>query len=352
MKVARCALAVVFLATNGLLTAFELASSSRSATVLVPSSEPECVHLAAQDLSNDVHRITGQRPGVVSKGTGDVVIVTLNQPASAALLEEVAPGFGRELKGKWEAYRVETVGSCLIIAGSDERGTMFGLYAFIEKFLGVDPLHFWSSRAPQSRAILAWDVIKLSSGEPTFKFRGWFINDEDLLTEWKESGGKRNIDYPYYGQVVNREVMRHIAEALVRSRCNLIIPASFVDIMNPPEEALVQECVRRGVFVSQHHVEPLGVSAFAYFNYWKARGRDLKYSYFSQPAEVREVWTGRWSAWATRASARSRRRLGRRRSAEGSRRRRRCSERVHRSPPAQPRPRVAMRFGRRLAICI
>jgi len=53
-----------------------------------------------------------------------------------------------------------------------------------------------------------------------------------------------------------------------------------------------------GSLVSQHHVEPLGVSAFSYFNYWKKRGRDLKYSYFSHPAEVREVWRAYAAAWA------------------------------------------------------
>ncbi len=283
--------------------AFELVGPQRVAAVVVPAAEAECVQLAAADLAEDVRRITGKSLTLLTQlgereAGGRVVMVSLNQPGSAALLEKFAPGFGDSLRGKWESYRVEEVGSHLIIAGSDERGTMFGLYAFVEKYLGVDPLYFWASRPPQSRATLAWPEVKLSSGEPTFKYRGWFINDEDLLTEWKEAGGKRNIDYPYYGQVVPREVMRHIAEALVRSRCNLIIPASFVDIMNPPEEALVQECARRGVFISQHHVEPLGVSAFAYFNYWKARGRDLKYSYFSHPAEVREVWTAYAKKWA------------------------------------------------------
>jgi hypothetical protein len=53
------------------------------------------------------------------------------------------------------------------------RGTMFGLYAWIESHLGVDPLYLWSSRAPVQRT-LRWDSIELSSGEPTFKFRGWF----------------------------------------------------------------------------------------------------------------------------------------------------------------------------------
>lgn len=282
--------------------AFDLVSATRTATVLVPAGEPECVRLAAEDLIRDTRKITGKSPTLVrlaaDAGAPCVVLVSVDRPESAALLETLAPGFGDDLQGKWEAYRVATVRSRLLIVGSDERGTMFGLYDFLEQYLGVDPLYFWTSRPPQTRATLAWDDVTLVSGEPTFRFRGWFINDEDLLSEWQESGGTRHIDYPYYRQVVNREVMRAVAEALVRSRCNLIIPASFVDILNPPEEALLQECARRGVFLSQHHVEPLGVSAFAYFNYWKQRGRDLKYSWFSHPNEVREVWRAYAEKWA------------------------------------------------------
>jgi len=282
---------------------FELVTSRSTATILIATSEPECVQLAVNDLVSDVHKITGRTLVVVRRpeecGPNRIVVASVNQPESAALLVRLAPEVTDQLMGKWESYQVRTVGSALVVAGSDERGTMFGLYAFIESHLGVDPLSFWSSRTPKTHSTLAWDSVSLGSGEPTFKFRGWFINDEDLLTEWKEPGGDRSIDYPYYAKVVPRETMRAIAEALVRSRCNLIIPASFVDILNPPEEALVQECARRGVFVSQHHVEPLGVSAFSYFNYWKKRGRELKYSYFSHPEEVREVWRVYAEKWAT-----------------------------------------------------
>lgn len=302
MNLRRLLLMVLCVGGMGRAGAFELVTLRHTASVVVPAGEPGCVRLAAEDLVRDAHKITGKSPMIVPQLSAgqetSVVLVSVNRPESAALLEKLSPGFGDGLKGKWESYRVAEVGAHLIIAGSDERGTMFGLYAFIESCLGVDPLYFWASRPPPPRASLTWDRVALGSDGPAFRFRGWFINDEDLLTEWKESGGKRNIDYPYYGQVVNRDVMRSVVEALVRSRCNLIIPASFVDIMNPAEEALVQECARRGVFVSQHHVEPLGVSAFSYFNYWKARGRDLKYSYFSHPAEVREVWQAYAQKWA------------------------------------------------------
>lgn len=261
---------------------FALVEGVRVTPIMVAEGEPEYVRLAAEDLASDVERITGLRPEVrIGTGGGDVRV-------------EIRTKTG----GSWESYRVAAYDGRLLIEGGDARGTMFGVYAFIEEYLKVDPLWFWSGREPVKSAELKWDDVALVSGTPDFRFRGWFINDEDFLTEWMESGGTRNIDYRYYKQVVNREAMRAVAEALVRSRFNLIIPASFIDILNPPERALVEECARRGVFVSQHHVEPMGVSAFAYFNYWKARGKDLKYSFFSHPEEVREVWRTYAAEWA------------------------------------------------------
>ncbi len=262
---------------------FSFVTAERVAPIVVAAGEPEFVRLAAEDLASDALKITGRRPEIVVGGAA---------PAGACVL------VGTKAGGPWESYRVRAEGERLVVEGGDARGTMFGVYAFCEEYLKVDPLYVWSSREPAKRPELKWDAVSLESGAPTFKFRGWFINDEDLLTEWRESGNTRKIDYPYYGQVVHREVMDQVAEALVRSRFNLIIPASFIDILNPPEAALVEACVRRGVFVSQHHVEPMGVSAFSYFNYWRARGKELTYSYFSHPDEVREVWRAYAEKWA------------------------------------------------------
>ncbi len=276
-------LAAALLAGAARAEGFVFVTAERAAPVVVAAGEPDFVRLAADDLAWDVQRITGQKPQVLAG---------VAAPAGPCVAISTKAG------GPWESYRVAAEGERLVIEGGDPRGTMFGVYAFIEEYLKVDPLYFWSGREPARRAELKWSSVSLVSGAPAFRFRGWFINDEDLLTEWMESAGKRNIDYPYYAQVVNRETMRAVAEALVRCRFNLIIPASFIDILNPPEAALVDECARRGVFVSQHHVEPMGVSAFSFFNYWKARGKELKYSYFSHPAEVREVWRAYAEKWA------------------------------------------------------
>ena len=50
------------------------------------------------------------------------------------------------------------------------------------------------------------------------------------------------------------------------------------------------EAARRGLYLSMHHIEPLGVSAFTYENYWAERGQEPLFSYYSEPAKVEEVW--------------------------------------------------------------
>ena len=55
-----------------------------------------------------------------------------------------------DITGKWEAYLIETVDrpfpgvkKALVIAGSDKRGTIFGIYE-ISKQIGVSPWHWWA----------------------------------------------------------------------------------------------------------------------------------------------------------------------------------------------------------------
>ena len=290
-------------------TDFEMASPTGAATILVPDGEPECVRLAAQDLAGDVQEITGRRPTVVDRldqcSAHCVILGTVGTPESAELLERFLPGVTSELRGRWEAYRVESVevsaapvARALVIAGSDERGTMFGLYAFLEQYLGVDPLYFWSDRPPRKRDRLAWPSVQIAGDEPTFRFRGWFINDEDLLSEWYLDGGARDIDYPYYEHVVSPRASRRVLEALLRLQYNLVIPASFGDIRNPDEARLIDEAARRGLFVSMHHVEPMGVSGFGFQNYWRSRGEEVPFSFTRHPERFEEIWREYAARWA------------------------------------------------------
>jgi len=275
---------------------FTLIDGNDTATIVIQENEASYVDKAVNDLISDIKKITGKEITIHDEKDPDHPNVVIGTVGKSKLLPDDEDF--QNLEGKWESYAIKTKGSDLIIAGSNPRGTMFGIYHFIEKHLGVDPMYFWSDREPEKRDQLTWEDIDLIQDEPTFKYRGFFINDEDLLVHWKESEGRRYLEYYHYHQVTNAEVMGEVVEAAIRSRYNMIIPASFIDIKNPPEKKLVDVAVNRGMFVSMHHIEPLGVGGYKYANYWEKRGEDPKFSYYSAPEKLEQIWHDYAEDWS------------------------------------------------------
>ncbi len=267
------------------------------ATIVIQQDEASFVHKAVQDLVSDINKITGEKLQISNtkiKGKPNLIIGTVSQSA-------LIPAGFKALQGKWECYSIRTTGEDLVIAGSNPRGTMFGIYYFIEKYLKVDPFYWWKDIEQEQQQELVFAPIDYMSNEPCFKFRGWFINDEDLLTGFMDGGGERKLDYPFYRQVIAPQLAEKIFESAVRLRFNLVIPASFLEISNPAEEGLLKIASSRGLYLSQHHIEPLGVSAFGYFNYWERKtGEKPLFSYYSEKDKVIESWresAKRWSKY-------------------------------------------------------
>ena len=95
------------------------------------------------------------------------------------------------IRGKWESYIAQVVDNpfpgidrALVIAGSDMRGTIYGLYDVSEQ-IGVSPWWWWAD-VPIKKVAGVWALeggkVQLS---PSVKYRGFFINDEQpALTNW------------------------------------------------------------------------------------------------------------------------------------------------------------------------
>ena len=66
----------------------------------------------------------------------------------------------------------------MVIAGSDKRGTIYGLF-HISELLNVSPLVDWCDIKPQKliEKVLTKEHCIVSK-EPSVKYRGFFINDE------------------------------------------------------------------------------------------------------------------------------------------------------------------------------
>lgn len=124
---------------------------------------------------------------------GDVLIIAgtigssdiINQLVSSKSIDVSSIG------GHWESYLSQVVksplpgvDSALVIAGSDPRGTIFGLYDISEQ-IGVSPWYWWADvPTPQQEQVYAMDTLKVQ-GPPSVKYRGLFINDEaPALANW------------------------------------------------------------------------------------------------------------------------------------------------------------------------
>jgi hypothetical protein len=96
------------------------------------------------------------------------------------------------IEGQWEAFTSQVVpnplpgvSQALVIAGSDMRGTIYGVYDVSEQ-IGVSPWWWWAD-VPVRKAAGIWALsnVKKVQGSPSVKYRGIFINDEQpALTNW------------------------------------------------------------------------------------------------------------------------------------------------------------------------
>lgn len=260
-------------------------AESGSGILLIDGDAPSPVQLAADDFLRDADACgsTGWRLATDSSGIeGRVPIV-----AGIVDTSEVLSSFGTKilsklesLKGQWDAYAILPTEKALIVGGSNARGVMYGIYKASEVLFGTDPMVAFSDYAPINRDSILWDGEALFSGEPEFRYRGIFINDEDALMSWKgeaEDG------------LVAPEVHEMIIESLCRLGGNMLAPPMWAGYMDEASRKLVEA---RGLFYTASHLEVLLSNPQNYWDAWcqDKFGKSLSYSFSQYPNELSFYW--------------------------------------------------------------
>ncbi|MBD2869144.1 glycosyl hydrolase 115 family protein [Paenibacillus arenilitoris] len=200
-----------------------------------------------------------------------------------------------------EGYRIQTIGSegqHIAIIGSDQRGAIYGLYAFSHRYLGIDPLHLWTGKQPEPIRELTISECDIEDSASTFCYRGWFLNDEDLLLGWTGTFDTTFANNAFRKHPEYIRALLPIMETALRLKQNLLIPASLLDIMEPVDEEIVRTVTERGLLISQHHIEPVGVMPKRIVKYWSDRGDESVLSYTAHPEKYEEVWKAYAERWA------------------------------------------------------
>jgi hypothetical protein len=167
---------------------FILSSDGQAAAVFVEPSEDRAVTRAAGDLVNDIERASGTKPEAISDSSGKKTLIIIGTLGKSKIIEQLAAAGKLEtngVSGQWESYMFQIVkkplpgvDSALVIAGSDRRGTIFGIYELSE-MIGVSPWNWWADVPVRQRKILALRGDMRKQGPPAVKYRGIFLNDED-----------------------------------------------------------------------------------------------------------------------------------------------------------------------------
>lgn len=287
---------------------FPLVHAHRAAPLCFDPRDAAVVRVAATAFAGDVALVTGVRP-VLRAGGGvpvgpAVVIGTLGQ--SALLNQLVARGKFKPgpLRGQWEGFVIEVVDKpwpgvprALVVAGSDRRGTAFGVFE-VARRMGVSPWVWWADVAPAHRSALYVQAGRLAPGPPSVQYRGIFLNDEDWgLRPW----AARHLDKDV--QDIGPQTYAHIFELLLRLKANYIWPA-----MHPGTKAFYHYPAdpkladRYAIVVGSSHCEPmLRNNVFEWAeNYEKEYGQKPgPWRYDLNGPQMHRYWEDRVKAAAT-----------------------------------------------------
>ena len=116
------------------------ALSLKDASISFDANEHSCMQRAVANLQQDFQRVTGRT--ILSGQSGKTILIG-TVGCNKQIDQWVKKGELRDLKGKTEKYIIKTIGDQLVIAGSDKRGTVFGIYE-LSKQMGVSPWYDWA----------------------------------------------------------------------------------------------------------------------------------------------------------------------------------------------------------------
>lgn len=270
-----------FVSTQKNASYFPLAVDGRPVSILTDDSDYKGVLRAVNDLKEDLRKVTGNSPQQgVTKFT--LIIGTVGKSATIDKLIQTGKIEAKDLKGKNEKYIIKTVtaplegiDAALVIAGSDKRGTIYGIYELSTQ-IGVSPWYYWADVPVVNQKNLYVKAGTYTEGEPAVQYRGIFLNDEaPALTGWSKAtfGG------------FNHQFYEKVFELLLRLKGNFLWPAMWSNAFyddDPLNGPLADEY---GIVMGTSHHEPMALAQ----QDWKRRGEGA-WDYTKNGEVLRKFW--------------------------------------------------------------
>src|ERR1039457_5127518 len=278
---------------------FPIVQGNAAASLYVDSDDFAGIVRAANDLQADVVRVTGVTPAILHEesGLGKNVIIVGRIGKSRLIDRLIRDGKidAAQLTGKWESFLIQVVAeplpgvaSALVIAGSDKRGTIYGIYDLSEQ-MGVSPWYWWADVTPEHKPALYVRAGKYQQGEPSVTYRGIFFNDEKPdLDLWVRSrfgehavpgGTAANFNSVFYSKVF---------EVILRMKGNYLWPAMWNNAFAEDDPDTPRIADEYGIVMGTSHQEPM-MRAQKEWD-WHLRAANGNWNYATQSAILDDFW--------------------------------------------------------------
>ena len=236
------------------------ALSLAGATIGYSDQEPKAVQIAAANLQQDFARVMGFTP--VKSDAPTILIGTVGH--NSRIDQLVKQKVLKDLKGKREKYIITTIDGQLVIAGSDRRGTVYGIYELSQQ-MGVSPWYWWMDVPVLKRNYVGVLPGTYTDGEPAVEFRGLFLNDEaPCLTSWvKNTFGTDYGDHRFYAKVF---------ELILRLKGNMMWPAMWGWAFYADDPENLKTADEMGIIMGTSHHEPMARNHQEYARHRKEWG--------------------------------------------------------------------------------
>lgn len=235
-----------------------LLNANNRVEIYMDTNDCKGVSYAAHALLKDIKSVSGVTATLTSDAGFQkkndtarpaILVGTIGHSAAIDQLIKQKRINGNLLKGKREKFIITLIDGQLVIAGSDRRGTIYGIYELSQQ-MGVSPWYDWADVPVEHHDSIFVNKGIYTDGEPAVRYRGIFLNDEaPCLTSWvKNTYGTGYGDHRFYQRVF---------ELVLRLRGNMMWPAMwgwafYAD--DPENEKTADEM---GVVMSTSHHEPM-----------------------------------------------------------------------------------------------
>ena len=249
-RILTISIVLLIIATNAMAQeSFCIAKDGKAAAIVVDEQDWKGVIRAANDLGDDVRKVTGTVSPVVSGLPADksILIGTIGRSRIIDKLIKQRKLDVSKVKGQWESFVIDVVDGNLVVAGSDKRGTIYGIYEISQR-IGVSPWYWWADVPVQHQDEVYWKDGRFLQPSPKVKYRGIFINDEwPSFGEWATE---------HFGGV-NSKMYAHMFELLLRLKANYLWPAMWATAFNEDDSESPRLADEYGIVMGTSHHEPM-----------------------------------------------------------------------------------------------